>query len=315
MQHDIPTFDAQNHIPTFDAESPLSQEASSNTPRTEIPRSNAPRAKILTFNPEEESLSEKASASPRGRALHFFNIDGLPLHGEQSPLQAFVNCINRSSYVPPHKHENYHRTNSTSTYTYDLINLLKLAAPYFMLAKNKGKQISNEGEQTSEAISLEVERWELFIILKGKAKIITFSPDGNADDIVFLSKDDASIAVIPSNIYHSVVALEEDTELFELKNGRYDAKNDKKIAPWAPDENENESASFRDWLEVAQKDQNARNYKEHIKKPEECTEIPEENTNNNGPLNPSCLFMSRKPTSPENVSSTMGWLKSTFCCG
>jgi hypothetical protein len=52
-------------------------------------------------------------------------------------------------------------------------------------------------------------------------------------------------------IYHTFVALEPDTVLFEVKDGPYVAATDKAFAPWAPAEGTPEARQYMQALREA----------------------------------------------------------------
>jgi hypothetical protein len=65
----------------------------------------------------------------------------------------------------------------------------------------------------------------------------TFDDDGSVTDSVLLSHDGDAFGVdLVPGIYHTFVALEPDTVIYEVKDGPYVASNDKSFAPWAPAE-------------------------------------------------------------------------------
>jgi cupin fold WbuC family metalloprotein len=78
---------------------------------------------------------------------------------------------------------------------------------------------------------------EVFIILKGSLVMVFFDDAGNPTDFVLLDRDKGNYAVeIPVRVWHSVIALEPGTVVYELKDGPYLAINDKNFASWAPRE-------------------------------------------------------------------------------
>lgn len=79
-------------------------------------------------------------------------------------------------------------------------------------------------------------RFELFVLLSGKAGILTFEDNGNVCEQLLLATDAALAVEIPGGVTHTVLALEEDTLLFEVKPGPYEELTDKDFAPWAPPE-------------------------------------------------------------------------------
>lgn len=78
---------------------------------------------------------------------------------------------------------------------------------------------------------------EAFIILKGKILILEFDNDGNIVSSCILSAIDGTVGVeIPPRTWHSVIALEAGSVVYEVKDGPYSPLNDKNFASWAPKE-------------------------------------------------------------------------------
>lgn len=99
----------------------------------------------------------------------------------------------------------------------------------------------------------EAGRWELFVMLKGKAAILTFDQNGQVDARVELSAQGPNrIIEIPPDTWHTLVSLQDGTVLFEIKQGPYHALTDKDFAVWAPPENDAHAADFVAWYEIAQ---------------------------------------------------------------
>lgn len=78
--------------------------------------------------------------------------------------------------------------------------------------------------------------WELFIILKGRAGVLTFDDAGRISDSAELAPDAMWTVEIPGGAWHTVFALAPDTVLFEVKPGPYRPIEDKDFAPFAPRE-------------------------------------------------------------------------------
>jgi cupin fold WbuC family metalloprotein len=90
---------------------------------------------------------------------------------------------------------------------------------------------------------------ELFNILRGRVAVLRFSPVGDVDDIVVLEQGGENvIAEIPPRVYHSLVAIE-PAALLEIIQGPYEAATHKKIAPWAPEEDNYYARDFYLYLE------------------------------------------------------------------
>lgn len=78
---------------------------------------------------------------------------------------------------------------------------------------------------------------EAFILLRGKALVVEFDDQGTIADYILLDKNAESYGCeIDSGYWHTIICLENNTMLYELKDGPYDAKTDKKFAKWAPKE-------------------------------------------------------------------------------
>ena len=78
---------------------------------------------------------------------------------------------------------------------------------------------------------------EIFIILRGRVAVFTFFDDGNIKDSVVLDTKTMNLGIeIPPREWHTVIALESNTVIFEIKDGPYEPMNDKNFASWAPAE-------------------------------------------------------------------------------
>lgn len=92
------------------------------------------------------------------------------------------------------------------------------------------------------------DKLELFFILKGKVGVIIFDDKGDIKDSVVLSEDGTKVAEIPLRAWHSFIILSKEAVLFEIIMGRYDPKTHKEFAPWAPEENSEESEEYLEKL-------------------------------------------------------------------
>lgn len=80
---------------------------------------------------------------------------------------------------------------------------------------------------------------EVFLILRGSLVVVFFDDLGNANEFVMLNRETGNYAVeIPAGVWHTIIALEEGTVVYEVKDGPYFPMNDKNFALWAPKENE-----------------------------------------------------------------------------
>ncbi len=96
---------------------------------------------------------------------------------------------------------------------------------------------------------LDPEKDEGFILMEGRMGIITFSPAGEVDRLVLLSRQDGDLAVdIPHGIYHTAVSLCPGTVFYETKAGPYRPITEQEKAPWAPDEGDPAAISYLEGL-------------------------------------------------------------------
>ena len=99
----------------------------------------------------------------------------------------------------------------------------------------------------------QAERWELFVVLEGKAVVLTFDEEGRVLERISLGAGmDSRIIEIPPGVVHSLLSLEEGTVLFEVKAGPYTISTDKDFASWAPSEGESGVDQIVRWLSEAQ---------------------------------------------------------------
>ncbi len=78
---------------------------------------------------------------------------------------------------------------------------------------------------------------EIFILLKGKLAMVFFDDSGSIAGHVVLSRTSGEYGVeVPPKVWHSVIALEPGTVVYEIKDGPYIQAGDKDFADWAPKE-------------------------------------------------------------------------------
>lgn len=86
---------------------------------------------------------------------------------------------------------------------------------------------------------------EAFIILQGRLLVVLFQNDGTIKQATILDRDKQVYGIeIPPHCYHTIVALQNNTCIYEVKDGPYDVSNDKQFAPWAPSENHTNSTVY-----------------------------------------------------------------------
>lgn len=86
---------------------------------------------------------------------------------------------------------------------------------------------------------------EAFVILKGRMLVVLFNDSGNIIEhhILDRNSDVYGIEISPGT-YHTIVALEKDTCVYEVKDGPYNPNDDKHFADWAPSEEQIEEGQF-----------------------------------------------------------------------
>ncbi|MBN1598941.1 MAG: WbuC family cupin fold metalloprotein [Bacteroidales bacterium] len=80
---------------------------------------------------------------------------------------------------------------------------------------------------------------EVFIVLKGKVAAVEYNDYGQVINHFILDHSKGNFGIeIPEKTWHSLIALEDNCVLYEVKDGPYSPEDDKHFAPWAPKENE-----------------------------------------------------------------------------
>jgi cupin fold WbuC family metalloprotein len=81
------------------------------------------------------------------------------------------------------------------------------------------------------------DKMETFIVLKGRVLVIEFSEKGEIIDHLILDSSIGNYGTeIPARAWHTLITLEKDSLVYELKDGPWDASDDKNFAAWAPAE-------------------------------------------------------------------------------
>lgn len=93
-------------------------------------------------------------------------------------------------------------------------------------------------------------RDELLIAIRGMMALVTFSDHGTVTGVLPFGTQKhgdglAAGAEVPSNTWHTVIALEPGCVLLEVKAGPFDPNQPKDLATWAPEEG---SAASLDYL-------------------------------------------------------------------
>ncbi len=81
------------------------------------------------------------------------------------------------------------------------------------------------------------DRFEVFIVLRGRFVVFIFDKTGHVTDHVILDAGKGSYGVeIPERTYHCLMSLQKGSVAYELKEGPYLPSGAKNFAPWAPAE-------------------------------------------------------------------------------
>ncbi len=90
---------------------------------------------------------------------------------------------------------------------------------------------------------------EAFIILEGKVAVIEFNEGGEIINYTILNRGMGVYACeIAPKTWHTIICLEDNSILYELKDGPYDASTDKTFAKWAPDEGSESAPEYNKTL-------------------------------------------------------------------
>jgi cupin fold WbuC family metalloprotein len=96
-------------------------------------------------------------------------------------------------------------------------------------------------------------RWEFFQVVRGRALVLLFDDSGRVTEKSELCDKGPNIAVeIPSNTWHTLVSMQPETVLFEVKSGPYKPLTDKDFAAWAPQEGDYRCKHFLQWFHTAE---------------------------------------------------------------
>ena len=91
------------------------------------------------------------------------------------------------------------------------------------------------------------DKTEMLILLKGKVLIIEFDDDGKVTDHFVLDAESGNKAAeIPAHRWHTFIALQEGSAVYEIKEGPFVPGTDKIFAEWSPEEGTGEARDFTD---------------------------------------------------------------------
>jgi cupin fold WbuC family metalloprotein len=88
---------------------------------------------------------------------------------------------------------------------------------------------------------------EAFIILEGSVAVIEFNDSGEIKGHLILNRQAGNYGVEVSKCsWHMLIALEENSVIYEVKDGPYSPNDDKNFATWAPKEGSNTCDEYLD---------------------------------------------------------------------
>lgn len=92
---------------------------------------------------------------------------------------------------------------------------------------------------------------EVFLLLKGKLAVVFFSEHGEITENIILDNEENFGVEIPPAIWHTIIALELGTVVYEIKDGPYSPASDKNFASWAPEEGDERCSVYLKEILVA----------------------------------------------------------------
>jgi cupin fold WbuC family metalloprotein len=96
---------------------------------------------------------------------------------------------------------------------------------------------------------------ECLIAVKGLLAFILFNDQGLIESVILFGSEKYSEKLsipsgleLPSGVWHTVVSLVDDSILFEVKSGPFDPSLAKELAPWAPEEGDENAPQYLETL-------------------------------------------------------------------
>lgn len=81
------------------------------------------------------------------------------------------------------------------------------------------------------------DKLEIFLILKGTVAVVMFDDNGKITESIKLDENgDIKAVEIPPKTWHTFIILSKEAALYEIIEGKYDAKTHKQFALWSPKE-------------------------------------------------------------------------------
>lgn len=83
---------------------------------------------------------------------------------------------------------------------------------------------------------------EMFECVAGTFRLVAFNDDGSPWKMWTMQQ--GSTFRVPAGMWHTAICISDSGTLYESKDGRYDAENDKIFADWAPAEGTAEATEY-----------------------------------------------------------------------
>ena len=143
----------------------------------------------------------------------------------------FLDTLSKEAHNSPRQRKNY---NFHSTFDDPINRMLNALEPETYTPPHKHEN---------------PDKREVFIVLRGRFIVFFFDNEGNITDIILLDREKGVYGIeVPPRKWHSIMSLESGSVLYEIKDGPYDADNDKILAPWAPSENSDNTKEYMQYL-------------------------------------------------------------------
>jgi len=92
---------------------------------------------------------------------------------------------------------------------------------------------------------------ELCTMVRGRFEVVVFDADGTITERTVVGEDTPNIAYeLPSQTWHTLLALTDGAAFVEVKEGPYDPATAAEFARWAPEEG-GATAAFQSWIKTA----------------------------------------------------------------
>ena len=85
---------------------------------------------------------------------------------------------------------------------------------------------------------------EIWVPLSGRIGVVLFDNKGKVEKTHVLERGGLELIDIPGNTYHTAVALDSHSIMFEVSQGPYDSENYKKFPDWSPAEGDAKSITY-----------------------------------------------------------------------